>query len=147
MQKLKWDKASGPDGIPAEYWKAIATTSGGLQWLTTLCNACWKEKLVPTSWKHAFVSTIYKNKGRVHICDNYRPISLLCVAYKIMASLILKRLQDAGAERRLTATQFGFCRERGTTDAIYVVRRHIELAAAGKKSGTTFVALDWRKRV
>ena len=21
VQKLKWDKAGGPDGIPAEYWK------------------------------------------------------------------------------------------------------------------------------
>ena len=43
VQKLKWDKAGGPDGIPAEYWKAVAQTPGGLQWLTKLCNACWLE--------------------------------------------------------------------------------------------------------
>ena len=36
VQKLKWGKAAGPDGIPAEYWKAVAQTPGGLQWLTKL---------------------------------------------------------------------------------------------------------------
>ena len=91
------------------------------------------------------VCTIYKNKGPVHICDNYRPISLLCVAYKVVANLLLKRLQNAGAEDRLDATQFGFCRGRGTADAIHMVRRHIEVSNIGRNCGSTFVALDWKK--
>eukprot|EP00959_Pyramimonas_sp_CCMP1952_P252672 5278981-Pyramimonas_sp.AAC.1 len=62
-----------------------------------------------------------------------------------MAALILKRLQDAGAEDRLTATQFGFRRGRGTSDALHAVRRYVELAYADKHGGVAFVALDWTK--
>ena len=79
------------------------------------------------------------------MCENYRPISLLCVAYKLLAGLLLQRLQQAGAEDRLTQIQCGFRRGRGTTDAVHAVRRHIELAHARKDGGTTFVALDWKK--
>ena len=72
------------------------------------------------------------------MCENDRPISLLCVvAHKLLAGLLLHRLQQAGAEDRLTQTQCGFRRGRGTTDTIHAVRRHIELAHAtlGKMVG------------
>ena len=147
VRKLKWGKAAGPDDIPAEYWKAVSQTPGGLQWITDLCNAAWDERKVPDAWRHAKVSTIYKNKGPIHLSENYRPISLLCVAYKLLASLLLQRLQQAGAEERLSQTQCGFRRGRGTTDAIHAVRRHIDLAHARKDGGTTFVALDWKKNI
>ena len=105
----------------------------------------WKEKQVPTEWRQADVTAIYKNKGPIDQCDNYRPISLLCVIYKLLATLLLGRLQDAGAESRLTTTQFGFRRRRGTTDAIHVVRRHIELSHAERGGAVAMLALDWKK--
>ena len=58
-------------------------------------------------WHTANVKAIFK-KGNVELCANYRPISLICVAYKLFATLILTRLKDGGAEKRLTETQFGF---------------------------------------
>ena len=84
-------------------------------------------------------------KGLVEDCNNYRPISLICVAYKLFAALLLRRLQSAGAERRLTSTQFGFRCGRGTTDAIFAVRRSIDLALAHKHGRTVMLALDWAK--
>ena len=84
-------------------------------------------------------------KGPVDPSDNYRPISLICVAYKLFAALLLRRLQSAGAERRLTQTQFGFRCSRGTTDAIFAVRRSIDLALAHKHGQTAMRALDWAK--
>ena len=63
ISALKWEKASGPDDIPAEYWKSIAQTPGGLQWLTNLCNACWETGAIPENWKESKISAIYKNKG------------------------------------------------------------------------------------
>ena len=77
--------------------------------------------------------------------DNYRPISLVCVAYKLFATLLLKRLQAAGAEERLTRSQFGFRRGCGTTDAVFAVRRHLDLALAQRNGCTAMVALDWQK--
>ena len=126
VRKLKRGKAAGPDDIPAEYWKTLADTPGALEWITDLMNKCWREKSVPSEWQHAVISTIYKNKGPIDECDNYRPISLLCISYKLLASLLLKRLQEAGAEDRLTNAQFGFRRGRGFSDAARAARRQAD---------------------
>jgi hypothetical protein len=67
------------------------------------------------------------------------------VTYKLFASIILRRLQNAGAERRLTDTQFGFRRRRGTTDAIFALRRHIEKAWAQRSGQVMCLALDWQR--
>jgi hypothetical protein len=144
LQKLKKKRATGPDEIPAEFWQTVGETEEGLAWITELCNRCWTEERLPEDWHRADVMAIHK-KGSVETCDNYRPISLICVAYKLFASLLLRRLQCAGAERRLTSTQFGFRCGRGTTDAIFAVRRSIDLALAHKHGRTVMLALDWAK--
>eukprot|EP00959_Pyramimonas_sp_CCMP1952_P252126 5268026-Pyramimonas_sp.AAC.1 len=46
IEKLKRGKASGVDDVPAEYWKAIATDPGGLEWITNVCNKFWNEEAV-----------------------------------------------------------------------------------------------------
>eukprot|EP00959_Pyramimonas_sp_CCMP1952_P403566 8456734-Pyramimonas_sp.AAC.1 len=66
------------------------------------------------------VTAIYKSKGPVDLCDNYRPISLFGAIYKLLAALLPGRLQDAVAESRQTTTPFGFKRRRDTTDAVHV---------------------------
>ena len=142
--KLKRERASGPDQIPAEFWQAVAGTPGGIAWITALCNKCWDNSEIPQDWHLADVAAIHK-KGSTEDCENYRPISLICVAYKVFASLLLKRLQAGGAESRLTATQFGFRRKVGTADAIFAVRRHIDLALAQRGGKTALLALDWKK--
>jgi hypothetical protein len=142
--KLKGKRASGPDDIPAEFWQAVAETNEGISWITELCNKCWNNEEIPGEWHMADVTAIHK-KGSVEDCDNCRPISLICVAYKLFASLLLKRLQAGGAEARLTKTQFGFRRKVGTADAIFAVRRHIDLALAQRRGMTSLLALDWKK--
>ena len=41
IKKLKNNKASGLDEIPAEIWKAIAMDDEALQYLVQLHNQCW----------------------------------------------------------------------------------------------------------
>ena len=64
------------------------------------------------------------------MAENYRPISLLAVGYKIMASIILGRLKSGGVEKKLSNSQFGFRRQRSTADALFLVRRMIDAAIA-----------------
>ena len=77
--------------------------------------------------------------------DNYRPISLLSIGYKLFAIIMLNRLRQAGAEERLWASQFGFRRGRGTYDVLFMARRIIEDIWSKKDGHATFLALDWAK--
>ena len=102
------------------------------------------EGAVPDSWHKAIITAIFK-KGDVSSCENYRPISLLQVGYKIYAAVLLQRLKSAGAERRVWKTQFGFKSNRGTSDALFVARRLLDDAWASRDGQLIFLALDWAK--
>ena len=144
IRKLRLGKASGPDGTPAEYLKALLGSNVAMQLMTDLFNECYQKQQVPSEWHHAQVTAIHK-KGRVDLCENYRPISLLNVWYKVYAALVHKRLVAAGAEERLSKTQFGFRSGHSTLDAIFVLRRRVELAGAQRDGQVFVMALDWSK--
>ena len=90
------------------------------------------------------MAMIFK-KGDPALCENYRPICALSIAYKVLASMLKQRLLDAGVEQWLCQTQFGFRKKRGTVDAIHIARRRIELACAQRQGRVSLLALDWRK--
>ena len=145
VKSMKCGKACGPDDIPAEYWKAVLSENGeSLQWLVKLCNKCWEMQDLPADWHSAIVAMLYK-KGDPALCENYRPICLLCSGYKIFAQILLNRLKDAGAENALWPIQFGFRSNCGTNDALFVARRAMETAEAQRNGRLHVLALDWKK--
>ena len=79
------------------------------------------------------------------MCDNYRPISLLSLAYKVFASMLLRRLKDGGTDALIWPTQFVFKSGAGTADALFVVRRLLDKTWAAKSEQKLFLALDWAK--
>ena len=144
-KKLKWKKASGRDRVPGEFWKAICLPgTKASKWAVALCQKCWDEGCVPSAWHEALVSAIFK-KGDVSKCENYRPICLLQVGFKLFASILLQRLKSAGAEARIWKTQFGFKSKHGTSDALFMARRLLEDAWATKDGQLVLLALDWAK--
>ena len=109
-----------------------------------LASGLWNYTSVPRSWHEALVSAVFK-KGGVALRENYRPISLLPIGYKLFASILLRRTVDAGAENRIWHTQFGFCSGRGTADAFFVARRLVESALSEKDGKVILLALNWSK--
>ena len=84
MQKLALGKAAGMDGIPAELWKALRHKEHLMTSILYFCNVCWHQHEVPKEWHKSIVTVLFK-KGDISDCENYRPISLQCVIYKIFA--------------------------------------------------------------
>ena len=87
MKTLRRNEASGVDKIPAGFWQAAVQKEPevGLL-LTEFLNSCWTKKEVRQKWHMARVAAIFKN-GADDQPENYRPISLLCVVYKIFTAI------------------------------------------------------------
>jgi len=66
--------------------------------------------------------TIYKKKWDRQVCGNSRGISLLLVAQKILARVMLKLLLSQVVDIVLPESQCGFRRGRSTNDMIFVAR-------------------------
>ena len=117
---LKNNKSAGPDGIPAEVFK-----HGGhhlTHRLHQFIHRAWTTGKLPQQWKDATIVTIYKKKGDRQLCGNSRGISLLSVAGKILARVMLKRLLSQVVDIVLPDSQCGFRRGRSTIDMIFVAR-------------------------
>ena len=144
LQKLKGEKAPGADNINPELWKALGNNEEAADILLDLCNRCWREKTLPEAWRLATISCLFK-KGDVGLPCNYRPISLLSVGYKVLASMLHSRIVNSGAEKRLRDSHYGFRKGRGTAEAIFLVQRQVEQAWAKKDGKLSIVFLDWAK--
>ena len=68
------------------------------------------------------IVTIYKKKRDRNDCGNHRGISLLSTAGKILAKIILGRIQDI-SENVLPESQCGFRANRSTVDMIFTLRQ------------------------
>nr|VZH94532.1 unnamed protein product [Spirometra erinaceieuropaei] len=121
LQPLSSGKAPGSDAIPAEVYK-----HGGPQLmdrLTALLQEMWRQGEVPQDFKDATIVHLYKCKGNRQVCDNHRGISLLNIAGKIFARILLSRLNNHLEQGLLPESQCGFRRHRGTTDMIFAARQ------------------------
>nr|VZI07674.1 unnamed protein product [Spirometra erinaceieuropaei] len=91
--------------------------------LTALFQEMWRHGEVPQDFKDATIVLLYKRKGNSQLCDNHRGISLLNIAGKIVARILLNRLNNHLEQGLLPERQCGFRRHRGTTDMIFVARQ------------------------
>ena len=86
IKETKEGKSPGVCGILAEIWK-----QGGEKLKRKLHDQIlkiWEKETVPQDWKDANIVSLFK-KGEWKDCGNYRGISLLSIAGKIMARIIL----------------------------------------------------------
>ena len=79
-------------------------------------------------------------KGSATLCSNYRGINLLCVAAKLLESIIAKRIK-AFREATSREQQAGFRSGRGTTDHVFTLRQIQQLRASFNQP-TVYAYLD-----
>ncbi|VDL88627.1 unnamed protein product [Schistocephalus solidus] len=83
----------------------------------------WRQGQVTQDFKDATIVHLYKRKGNRQLCDNHRGISLLNIAGKIFARILLNRLNGHLAQGLLPESQCGFRRHRETIDMIFAARQ------------------------
>nr|KAG5705334.1 hypothetical protein BaRGS_011106 [Batillaria attramentaria] len=108
------------DSIPAEIYKVAGPNA--LEAFHDILLSIWEEEEMLDDFRDALIVSLYKNKGSKADCGNYRGISLLSIAGKIFARVILNRLIDV-SELNLPEAQCGFRPGRSTVDMIFVLRQ------------------------
>ena len=90
MKNLPRNKASGPDGIPNEYYKTFAKEIA--EEYAAMMNEIHEQGSLSNCIKDGTITILYKKKDRDDI-RNYRPITLLNGDYKILTRTLCKRMK------------------------------------------------------
>uniref|UniRef100_A0AAR2LU20 Reverse transcriptase domain-containing protein n=1 Tax=Pygocentrus nattereri TaxID=42514 RepID=A0AAR2LU20_PYGNA len=120
LKRMKNGKAVGPDDIPVEVWRCLGEKA--VDFLTRFFNKILESERMPDEWRSSVLVPIFKNKGDVQSCSNYRGIKLMSHTMKVWERIVEARLR-----------QFGFMPRKSTTDAIFALRVLVEKYTEGQK--------------
>ena len=118
---MKVGKTLGPNNISFEVWRYLGDVA--IMWLTKLFNSIFRSNKMPDEWRRSILVPIFKNKGDIQSCTNYRGIKLMSHTMKLWEKVIEHRLRRMTS---VTKNQFGFMPGRSTTKAIFLTRQLME---------------------
>ncbi|KAN0032303.1 hypothetical protein ACTFIV_006185 [Dictyostelium citrinum] len=122
IEKIQEGKAPGKDGLIPTFYKNHLNQI--MPFLVNLFNH-FLDNEIPTEFKQGIIIIIYKNKGDPNHLDNYRPITLLNVDYKIYSKIINNRIMRF-LEEVISPFQAGFVPNRLLHDNIIALNTTIE---------------------
>ena len=122
------NKASGGDGITAELFQIPKDDAVNV--LHSISPQIWKTQQWPQDWKR---SVFIPKKGNAKECSNYRTITLISHASKVMLKILQARLQQY-VNHELSDVQAGFRKGRGTRDQIANIHWIMEKQESSRKS-------------
>jgi hypothetical protein len=117
LKKMKIGKALGSDDIPIEIWRCLGDIA--IVWLTKLFNTIFRSNRMPDEWRRSILVSIFKNKGDIQSCTNYRRIKLMSHTMNLWERVIEHRLKKLTTVSR---NQFGYMPGRSTMKAIFLIR-------------------------
>ena len=141
LKKLKPGKVSGVDGIPIEFYKVF--------WLKLkpfifeLFKEICRYKKLHLSARGGVIALLEKTGKDPLELENWRPISLLCVDYKIFAKIIALCLQCA-LPSIIHSSQTGFMKGRNVGENTLKMLALLEYTETRQESAVV-VSFDFRK--
>ena len=96
LSLLKTGKAAGLDNITTEMIQNCGpeTTTR----ILAMINKCAQTSTIPRAWRRAKVAALLKPGKDPNHKKSYRPISLLCILFKLYERMILARISTAVEE-------------------------------------------------
>ncbi len=142
LKKLNASKSTGLDGIPARFLKdgheVLCHPIG------YIVNLSITSGIVPNAFKCARVKPLFKKNSRLEV-GNYRPVSILIVASKILERAVYTQLEDyLSTNNLLYDLQSGFRGNYSTDSCLIHLQDHIRSQTSiGNYTG--MVLLDLQK--
>ena len=136
---MKAGKALGPSGIVVEMIQAAGDMGSSM--ICDLAAAIICDCKVPSDWAQSFIVCLYKGKRDAWERGNKLGLKLIEQVMKVLERIVNCLIRQLVS---IDDSQFGFVPDRGTTDAIFVVRQlQVKyLAANNKRLYTAFVDLE-----
>ena len=85
---------------------------------------------MPEEWTDSVLISIFKNKGDVQSCSNYRGIKLISHTMKLWERIVENRLRSY---LKFSNQQYGFMPGKSTRDALFALRVLMEKYREGQK--------------
>ena len=141
VKAMKTKKSVGLDGISMFILKE--SISEMVEPFTFIINKSLTEGIVPDKWKVAKVIPIHKKGDKLDF-NNYRPISLLPCASKVMERVVQRQLLNyLKSHSLLSSNQSGFRPKHSTVTALATVTDDwLQSIDKGELTGTIFVDLQ-----
>ena len=139
--RLSSGKAPGSDAISAEIYKVRGTPVA--KKMTELFHIMWRKEAITQEFTDASIIHLFKRKRNPQLCGNHRGISLLSIAGKVLARILLNWLnKHLEQSMHLAESQCGFRKDRGTFDMIFTARQlHEKCQVQNMNLYITFVDL------
>ena len=143
LERLKNDKAPGPDKIPGEYLKVFGRVAENT--VLKIVNTLFSNHIYPSAWTRNFLKAIYK-KLDVKAPGNYRGLAIGSAFAKLFSFILLNRLNGyIEKEGLVSPNQIGFMKGCRTSDHIFLLKTLITKTV--KKNGKVLFAafIDFKK--
>ena len=141
LKKMKHNKSPGMDGITCEFLKVFW---GKLKFfITRALNTCFRKGKLSTTLRQGIVTCIPKGTNERYLLKNWRPISLLCVTYKLASGVHASRLKTV-LDKLISKTQRGFVSGRQISDCTRLVYDIMD-AAENKNLPGLLLLIDFQK--
>ena len=128
MMSMVNANAMGPDEVPIEFLKlGINHDPTVLREFHRVIKLVWHQREVPQRWRDAVIKHMHKKNDRIE-CGNYRGISLMANAGKVLFNIVATKLSVyCEARNLLPEERCGFHPHRSTADMMFAVQTLQEL--------------------
>ena len=126
LKKMKNNKTPGIDGFPSEFFKMFWCQLKFL--IQRVFNTFFEKGTLSVTLRQSVINCIPKGNKPRQFLKNWRPISLLCVLYKLLSSVIANRLKTV-LDHLVLRSQSGFIQGRQigeVTRLIYDIMNYTE---------------------
>ena len=141
LKTFKGNKSPGNDGLPIEFytvfWQDIKQT------LIESYNYSFENGTLTNSQRQAIITLIDKPDKDRRFIENWRPISLLNMDYKILTKCLSYRMTKV-LNKLIHHSQFGFLKGRNINDALLTILDIVEHLDLKDKPGI-MLAIDFQK--